>query len=136
MRWTLGFVGLLVLSLAVLATPGRFEGPILLIITPNHGITLSDVIGLSVLSVGWLAWGLGIWRRRRRVDMAISAAPRAAALCSFLGGLGVGLVIASTRTSFLWLALGAGLLTALAITAAPIVSQQQEQAREQPPDQA
>jgi hypothetical protein len=130
MRWTLGFAALIVLSMVVLATPGRFEGPILVIFTPNHGLTLSDVVGFALLAVGWTVWGTGVWRRRQRVETAISASPRAATICAFLGGLGAGLVIASTRTSFLWLALGAGLLVALAITAAPIVASQDERPRD------
>jgi len=44
MRWTLGFVLLLVLSLIVLAMPARFEGPILVSITSNHGVTLSTAV--------------------------------------------------------------------------------------------
>jgi hypothetical protein len=122
MRWTLGFVVLLVLSVIVLAMPARFEGPILVTVTQRHGLTLSDVVGFVPLSVGWSAWAAGIWRRRRRVEAAISASPRAAAVSAFVGGLGVGLVIASARASSWWLVLGAALLTAVALGAVPIVS--------------
>ena len=84
-------------------------------------MTLSDVVGFVPLSVGWSAWVAGIWRRRRRVEAAISASPRAAALSAFGGGFGVGLVIASARASW-WLVLGAALLTSVAFAAVPIVS--------------
>ena len=51
MRWTLGFVLLLVLSVIVLAMPARLEGPILVTITQSHGVTLSDAVGFVPLSV-------------------------------------------------------------------------------------
>jgi hypothetical protein len=132
MRWTLGFVLLLVLSLIVLATPARFEGPVLAIITRQHGVTLSDVVGFVPLSVGWLTWVIGIWRRRWRVEAAISASPRAATVSAFVGGLGVGLVIASVRTSSWWLVLGVALLISVALGAVPIVSRRDESASEEP----
>ena len=122
MRWTLGFVLLLVLSVIVLAMPARFEGPILVTVTQRHGVTLSDVVGFVPLSVGWSAWVAGIWRRRRRVEAAISASPRAATVSAFGGGLGVGLVVASARASSWWLVLGAALLTLVALGAVPIVT--------------
>jgi hypothetical protein len=133
MRWTLGFVLLLVLSLIVLAMPARFEGPILVTITSDHGVTLSDVVGFVPLSVGWLAWLLGIWRRRGRLEAAISASPRAATVSAFVGGVGVGLVIASARTSSWWLVLGAALLISVALGAVPIVSRRVELASQKPP---
>jgi hypothetical protein len=74
MRWTLGFVLLLVLSLIVLAMPARFQGPIVVTITREHGVTLSDMVGFVPLSVGWLAWLVGIWRRR--CNLRHSARPR------------------------------------------------------------
>lgn len=132
MRWTLGFVLLLVLSVIVLAMPARFEGAILVTITRGHGVTLSDVVGFVPLSVGWLAWVVGIWRRRWRVEAAISASPRAATVGAFVGGLGVGLVIASARTSSWWLGLGAALLISVAIGAVPIVSRRDQPADEEP----
>ena len=133
MRWTLGFVLLLVLSLIVLAMPARFEGPILVTITSDHGVTLSDVVGFVSLSVGWLAWLIGIWRRRGRLEAAISASPRVVAVSAFVGGVGVGLVIASARTSSWWLVLGAALLISVALGAVPIVSRRVEFAGEKPP---
>ena len=122
MRWTLGFVLLLVLSVIVLAMPARFEGPILVTVTQRHGVTLSDVVGFVPLSVGWLAWVVAIWRRRWRVEAVIIASPRAATVSAFVGGLGVGLVVASARTSSWWLVLGAGLLISVAFGVVPIVS--------------
>jgi len=132
MRWTLGFVLLLVLSVIVLTMPVRFEGPILVTITQRHGVALSDVVGFVPLSVGWLAWVVGIWRRRWRVEAAISASPRAATVSAFVGGLGVGLVIATARTSSWWLVLGAAPLTSVALGAVPIVSRRDQTASEKP----
>jgi hypothetical protein len=133
MRWTLGFVVLLVLSLIVLAMPARFEGPILVTVTSNHGVTLSDVVGFVPLSIGWLAWLHGIWRRRGRLEAAISASPRATAVSAFVGGVGVGLVIASARTSSWWLVLGAALVISVALGAVPIVSRRVQPASEKSP---
>jgi hypothetical protein len=133
MRWTLGFVLLLVLSVTVLAMPARFEGPILVTITQRHGLTMSDVVGFVPLAVGWSVWVAGVWRRRRRVEAAISASPRAATVSAFVGGVGVGLVIATARTSSWWLVLGAALLTSVALGAVPIVSRRDQPTGEQPP---
>jgi len=132
MRWTLGFVLLLVLSLIVLAMPARFEGPILVTITSNHGVTVSDVVGFVPLSIGWSAWLAGIWRRRGRLEAAISASPKAATVSAFVGGVGVGLLIASARTSSWWLVLGAALLTSVAFGAVPIVSRRDQLTGEEP----
>jgi hypothetical protein len=132
MRWTLGFVLLLVLSVIVLAMPARFEGPILVTITQRHGVTMSDVVGAVPLSVGWLAWVVGIWRRRRQVEAAISASPRAATISAFVGGLGVGLVVASARASSWWLVLGTVLLTSVALGAVPIVARRDQPASDEP----
>jgi hypothetical protein len=114
MRWLLGFLVLLVLSLGVLATPGQYEGPILVLGTPTHGITFTDVVGLAVLAPGWLGWAAGVWRRRGTVEAAISAAPRAGVISAFVGGLGAGLVIAGVRPSLLWLGLGTVVLAVVA----------------------
>ena len=75
---------------------------------------------------------VGMWRRRWRVEAAISASPRAATVGAFAGGLGVGLVIASARTSSWWLGLGAALLISVALGAVPIVSRRDQPADEEP----
>jgi hypothetical protein len=123
---------LLILSVIVLAMPARFEGPILVTITQRHRVTLSDVVGFIPLSVGWLAWVVAIWRRRWRVEAAISASHGAATDSAFVGGLGVGLVIATDRTSSWWLVLGAALRTSVALGAVPIVSRRDQPASEKP----
>jgi len=132
MRWTFGFVLLLALSLVVLAMPARFEGPVLVTITREHGVTVSDVVGFVPLSVGWLAWLVGIWRRRWRLEATIKASPRAATVSAFVGGFGVGLVTASARTSSWWLVLGAALLILVALGAVLIVSRRDQPASEEP----
>jgi hypothetical protein len=134
MRWILGFAVLLVLSLAVLATPTQFEGPILLLITPNHGLTLTDVLGMAVIVPGWAAWLTGVWHRRRRMEAVISAAPALAVVGAFLGGLGAGLVIATTRISWLWLPLGTILFATVGIGAAPLIARgDQPSGQDRPP---
>jgi hypothetical protein len=54
---------------------------------------------------------------------------RAATDSAFVGGLGVGLVIATDRTSSWWLVLGAALRTSVALGAVPIVSRRDQPAR-------
>jgi ABC-type thiamin/hydroxymethylpyrimidine transport system permease subunit len=122
MRWTVGFVVLLVLSLVVLAWPARFEGPILFILTTDHGLTLSDVIGFVPLSIGWITWLTGIWRRRAKVAAAVARSPGLAVIGAFVAGMGAGLLLATARISFWWLAIGLSLLTAAAVSLAPILS--------------
>jgi hypothetical protein len=117
-RWILGFAVLLLGSLAVLATPSRLEGPILLLVTTTHGLTLTDVLGGLVLVPGWLLLGASAWRRRKRLDEAVGLTPREAVIGTFLGGLGVGLLVAGVRPSFEWLALG----TAVLVVAAGVLS--------------
>ena len=134
MRWVLGFVVLLVLSLFVLATPRGLEGRILLLITPSHGLTVSDVLGLSVLVPGWALWLTGVWRRRGRAEAVIRVSPAPAVVGAFLGGLGAGLVIASTRVSWLWLPLGTILFAAAGAGAGPLIARG-DQPRDQPSDQ-
>ena len=114
MRWILGFVLLFLGSLAVLATPVQLEGPILLLLTSSHGLTLTDVLGGMVLIPGWLLWGGTLWRRRDQLDAAIGGSPRQSVLAGFLGGLGCGLLIAGIRPSFQWLAIGVVVLGAAA----------------------
>jgi hypothetical protein len=66
------------------------------------------------------------------MEAAISASPRAATVSAFVGGLGVGLMIATARTSSWWLVLGATLLTSVALGAVPIVSRRDQPASENP----
>jgi hypothetical protein len=106
MRWILGFVLLFLGSLAVLATPVQLEGPILLLLSPTHGLTMTDLLGSMVLIPGWLLWGNSLWRRRDQLDAAIGGSPRPSVLAGFLGGLACGLLVAGIRPSFQWLAVG------------------------------
>ncbi len=106
MRWILGFVLLFLGSLAVLATPVQLEGPILLLLTPTHGLTLTDVVGGLILIPGWLLWAATLWRRREEFDAAIGGSPRPSVVAGFLAGLASGLLIAGVRPSFQWLAVG------------------------------
>ena len=51
-----GAVALAVLSLLWLVVNGPMEGPVLLTVTPTHGLTAADLAGLAGL--GLAAWGL------------------------------------------------------------------------------
>jgi hypothetical protein len=56
MRWLRGCGILLALALVLFAVPARFEGPVLVPISPGHGLTLVDVVALAPL----LGTGLGL----------------------------------------------------------------------------
>jgi hypothetical protein len=122
MRWTASFVVLLLASAVVLAWPEALEGRILFQFSAEHGLTMSDVVGGVPVSIGWGVWLAGMWRRRARVQESIAAAPGLATIGAFVAGLGAGLLLATTRISFWWLAIGVALLTAAAISLAPVLS--------------
>ena len=91
-------------------------------ISPGHGLSLADMVALVPLlaGVGLLAGGL--WQRRRRLDAALSRRPRLAWAAAFVGGLGLGLLVASVFVFFWWWVIGAALLTATLLAAALVAA--------------
>ncbi len=102
--------------------PGRLEGPVLVTISPGHGLSLLDLLALVSLLGGVTLLFLGLWRRRERLDAALDRRVWWARLGTFGAGLGRGLLLASVFTFFWWWAIGAGLLTTLTLTAALLVA--------------
>jgi hypothetical protein len=131
MRWLQGCGILLALAFALFAVPARFEGPVLVPISPGHRLALVDVVALVPLLAGLALLVGGIWQRRDRLDAALSRRPWAARAGAFGLGLGLGLLIASVFVFFWWWAIGAGLLTAMLVGAA-VVAAGSDRARRPP----
>jgi hypothetical protein len=122
MRWLRGCGILLGLALALFAVPGQFEGPLLVAISPGHGLTLVDLIALGPLLGGLAVLFGGLWRRRERLGAALRRRPGVAAAGAFGAGIGLGLLVASVFVFFWWWAVGAALLTAALLAAAVVAS--------------
>jgi hypothetical protein len=123
MRWLQGCAILFVLAFVLFAVPARLEGPVLVPISPGHGLALIDVVALVPLLGGLALLVGGVWQRRERLDAALTRRPWAARMGAFGVGLGLGLLIASVFVFFWWWAIGAGLLTAMLLTAAVVASE-------------
>jgi uncharacterized membrane protein len=78
-RWGLrGAAALAVVSVLWLVVNGTAEGPILWEVTPDHGLTATDLAGLAGLGVAaWRAWrGWQVWRSRSAAAADRTAAGR------------------------------------------------------------
>jgi hypothetical protein len=121
MRWLLGCGTLLALAFALFAVPARLEGPVLLPISPGHGLALADAVALLPLLGGVVLLYGGLWQRRERLDATLNQRPWLGRAGIFGAGVGLGLLVASVFASFWWWAVGAGLLTAALLGAAAMV---------------
>jgi hypothetical protein len=122
MRWLRGCGILFALAFLLFAVPARAEGPVLVPISPGHGLALIDVVALVPLLAGMVLLLGGLWRRRERLDAALAHRPWSARAGAFAAGLGLGLLVASVLVFFWWWAIGAGLLTATLLAAALVAS--------------
>jgi hypothetical protein len=122
MKWLLGCGICMAVALVLFMVPGRLEGPVLVAISPGHGLSLVDVLALVPLLGGVILLFFGLWQRRERLNTALSRRPWWARLGAFGAGLGLGLLLASVFTFFWWWAIGAGLLTATMLTAVLLVA--------------
>jgi len=118
MRWLHGCAILFALAFVLFAVPARLEGPVLVPISPGHGLALIDVVALVPLLGGLALLVGGLWQRRERLDAALTRRPWAARTGAFGVRLGLGLLIASAFIFFWWWAIGAGLLTVMLVAAA------------------
>jgi hypothetical protein len=121
--WPLGGMGLVAIAIALLAAPAQIEGPVLVPISPGHTLSVLDSVALIPLHVGlvWLYWGL--WVRRYGLYDAMRTSPEKGTLGVFVGGLGMGLLLASAFSTFWWWwAIGATLFLAMTVAALVIAS--------------
>lgn len=118
-RWFLWAIACLALSFVLFALPTEIEGPVLVRISPEHAIAVLDLLAIVPLVGGASLLYAGLWRRRARlIDLARRSPGRAAGLLSG-GGFGLGLLLASVYSGFVWWwAIGAVLLTVCVVTAA------------------
>jgi hypothetical protein len=111
MRQSNLLLSLLVMALILFAVPSRFEGPVLVPISPGHGLSLVDLAAVVPLIAASVLLAVFLVRRRARLEHAIRHRPWMAAAVLFGGGLGLGLLFASVFPFFWWWAVGATLFT-------------------------
>jgi hypothetical protein len=111
--WLIGGSGSVALGLVLLAAPARWEGPVLVPLSPGHALSVLDSVALVpvLFGMGWLY--LGLWQRRERLYASLQRSPQAGALAVFVAGLGLGLLVASGLSAFFWWWAIGGLLFAL-----------------------
>ncbi len=108
--WTLPLT-LLVIALLLFALPSRYEGAVLIPISPGHGLSLVDLTAVVPLIAALAMVGLALARSREHLERTIRQAPWPATAAVFIGGAGLGLLFASVFPFFWWWAVGAGLFT-------------------------
>ena len=111
------------LGVVLLAAPDAVEGPVLVPISPGHALSRLDAIALGPLLAGSFSLYSGLWRHRGRLRLAASQALAPAAVLVFVGGFGLGLLIASAFSAFFWwwaigaVLFGSALLSAVLVAA-------------------
>ena len=121
-RWLLGCGILFALALLLFVVPASLEGPVLVPISPGHGLSLVDVVALVPLLAGTALLAGGLWRCRPALDAALTRRPWLARAGAFVAGLGLGLLVASVFAFFWWWAIGAALVSATFLTAAVVAA--------------
>ena len=120
--WLLGCGSLFALALILFVLPAGLEGPVLVPISPGHGLSLVDVVALVPLLAGTGLLAGGLWQRRQRLGAALTRKAWCAWAGAFVAGLGLGLLVASVFVLFWWWAIGAALLTPMLLAAALVAA--------------
>ena len=123
LSWPSGALALIAVALPLFAAPSRFEGPVLVPISPGHGLARLDTVALLPLLLG-IAWlYAGLWTRRQRLISAAVSSPGRGGIGVFLAGAGLGLLLASSfSTFFWWWAIGAALFGAMVLAAVVVAA--------------
>jgi hypothetical protein len=121
MKGKITLVAVPVTALVLFAVPSQCEGPVLIPVSPGHGLSLVDMAAIVPLIAALTMLGLVLVRGRDRLSLVIGRAPWAAAGVLVSGGLGLGLLFASVFPFFWWWAIGATLST-LALVVAVLAS--------------
>ncbi len=111
MRQSIVLVSSAVIALVLFAVPSRFEGPVLIPISPGHGLSLMDIAAVVPLIAAVAAVARILVKRRTSLAGTIQQRPWMAAAVLFVAGLGLGLLFASVFPFFWWWAVGATLFT-------------------------
>src|SRR3712207_4531750 len=111
MRQAIVLVSSAVIALVLFAVPSRFEGPVLIPISPGHGLSLMDIAAVVPLVAAVAAVARILVKRRTSLAGTIRHRPWMAAAVLFGAGLGLGLLFASVFPFFWWWAVGATLFT-------------------------
>jgi hypothetical protein len=118
LSWPYGGLLLVTVAVLLLATPADLEGPVLFPISPGHALSVLDCIALVPLLAGMTWLYIGLWKRRKHILEVTQSSPGRSILVVFIGGFGLGLLIASAFSSFFWWwAIGAILFAAMLIVA-------------------
>ena len=128
--WPTASLILVGFAILLFAAPTRFEGSVLVPISPGHGLSLLDSIALVPLLTGvfWLYGGL--FQRRSRLYESIRLSPGVTTFVVLLGGLGLGFLLASAFSTFWWWwALGAILFGTVTLTAVMTAARNSEISR-------
>jgi hypothetical protein len=116
--WVWGGLVVVALGIVILAAPSQWEGPVLLPISPGHGLSVLDMFGVAPLILGTGRLYVGLWQRRGRLIVLLQQSPITGGLGVFIAGLGMGLLIASSFSAFWWWwAIGAILFSIMFIAA-------------------
>ncbi len=97
-----------VLGALVVSLPDT--GPRLFSLSPAHGPSAVDALGIVLALAGWATFLAAAWHSRDRVRARV--ATPGFAVCAFTLGLGLGLVVASVSVYAHWWAVGVVLLGA------------------------
>ncbi len=111
MRQSIVVLSMAALALVLFALPARFEGPVLVPISPGHGLSLVDMAAVVPLIVAQVVLATSLVRRRAVLEGVIRQRPWPTAAVLVTVGLGLGLLFASVFPFFWWWAVGAALVT-------------------------
>ena len=120
---------MMAVGIVLLAAPARVEGPVILPISPGHALSVLDAIAVLPLLAGSVSLYHGLWRHRRRVQLLTSSAPSQAVAIVFVGGFGLGLLIASAFSAFFWWWAVGAVLFASALIGTVLVVAREERAK-------
>ena len=127
LTWPYGGLLLVIVAVFLLAAPAELEGPVLLPISPGHALSVLDCSALVPLLAGMTWLYVGLWKRRKHHLEVTQSSPGRSILVVFIGGFGLGLLIASAFSSFFWWwAIGAVLFAAMLIVAIMVGVRQSE----------
>ena len=101
-HWPAIAAALVILGLLLLAMPSRWEGGVLLPISPGHALSALDVAGVVPLIIGMCWIHIGLWQRRERLWQWLGSQRQIGAVFLVVAGFGLGTLLASVFSQFFW----------------------------------